>query len=249
MLSDWIRTQIEKEIFRPDEKIPSESKLGEKFGVSRITVRRALQTIEHEGLIYRVQGVGSFVSGDRVHQGLVRLTSFVEDMQLASIEASSSVIHFAEEQVPAGVAPDLELEPDEIVFRLDRLRLGNGDPVAFDRTWLPRRFGSLLSEHDLASETIYSILESHYGIPVVEGRYQITAVVATAELAKLLQIDVGSPLLLIERVSLGEKARPVYIQRRYYRTDKVVFELGLVRSDSGPDRRWPLKQFKPVFRS
>ena len=74
-ISDWLRVQIQEGVYAADAQIPSESQLTERFEVSRITVRRALQTLENEGLIYRRQGLGSFVKDTRVRQGLVRLTA------------------------------------------------------------------------------------------------------------------------------------------------------------------------------
>src|SRR5699024_8009994 len=94
-ISNRIRKQIESGSYKVDEKLPSENDLSEKFGVSRVTVRRALQTLESEQLIYRCQGLGSFVKDNRSHQSLVRLADFVEDMKRAGMEASSRVIQLA----------------------------------------------------------------------------------------------------------------------------------------------------------
>ncbi len=82
-ISDWLREQIEQDTYEVDEKLPSEKQLGDRFDVSRVTVRRALQTLENEDYIYRQQGLGSFVKERRAAQGLVRLTDFAQDMAQA----------------------------------------------------------------------------------------------------------------------------------------------------------------------
>jgi GntR family transcriptional regulator len=248
-ISDWLREQIEEDAYSVDEKLPSEKELGEKFDVSRVTVRRALQTLESEDYIYRRQGLGSFVKERRATPGLVRLTDFAQDMAQAGLEATSQVEHHAPEAPPPDVAVRLDTDADK-VMRLDRLRLGDGQPVAFDRTWLPLFYAQLLEDHDLSQQTIYGILETEYDIPVLRGRYRITATNAEAAVAGPLGMDEGEAVLLIERLSLTESDKPVYFQRRYYRSDKVAYELELARSPddrSAGEHGMPLRDFEPVF--
>lgn len=249
-LSDWLRSKIDDGTYEVDDQLPSEHQLSERFDVSRITVRRALQTIENEGLIYRRQGLGSFVRDRRARQGLVRLTDFAQDMAQSGLEASSEVLHHAQESVPPDVAPHLQLDAGATVVQLDRLRLGDGDPIAFDRTWLPLFYAQLVEDHDLAHETIYRILEQEYEIPVLRGRYRITAANAPEPVADPLGVPTGRALLLIERLSLTQGDKPVYFQRRYYRSDRVAYELELERDVSGradPSSGMPLQTFEPVF--
>jgi GntR family transcriptional regulator len=248
-ISDWLREQIDQGTYAVDQKLPSEKELGERFDVSRVTVRRALQTLESEDYIYRRQGLGSFVKEQRAAQGLVRLTDFAQDMAQAGLEAASTVEHHAPEAPPPDVA--LHLDTDEPkVMRLDRVRLGDGQPVAFDRTWLPMFYAQLLEGHDLEHETIYHVLETEYDIPVVRGHYRITAANAAPSVAEPLGVEAGAALLLIERLSLSEGEKRIYFQRRYYRSDRVAYELELARD---PERRYdagqgmPLRDFEPVF--
>ena len=248
-ISDWLRRQIDQGEYEVDEKLPSEKQLGERFDVSRVTVRRALQTLESEDYIYRRQGLGSFVKERRAAQGLVRLTDFAQDMAQAGLEASSTVKHQAPETPPAKIAVHLNTD-DQKVMRLDRLRLGDGRPVAFDQTWLPMFYAQLLEGHDLEHETIYQILETEYDIPVLRGHYRITAANADASVAAALGVGEGEALLLIERLSLTEGDKRIYFQRRYYRSDRVAYELELARD---PEQRsaeahgMPLREFEPVF--
>lgn len=249
-LSDWLRSKIEDGTYGVDDQLPSEHQLSNQFGVSRITVRRALQTVENEGLIYRRQGLGSFVRDRRTRQGLVRLTDFAQDMAQAGLEASSKVLHHAQEPASADVAAQLDVDLETTVVRLDRLRLADDAPVAFDRTWLPLFYAQLLEGHDLAHETIYRILEREYEIPVLRGRYRITAVNAAEPVATTLGLSPGQAVLLIERRSQTQGDKPVYFQRRYYRSDRVAYELELERDTSrlsDPSSGMPLQTFEPVF--
>jgi len=249
-LSDWLREQIEQGVYKPQDRLPSEHELSRRFGVSRITVRRALQTLEHEGLIYRCQGVGSFVKQpSHIQQGLVRLTDFAEDMARAGLEARSQVVHFAPEPASAEVAARLGVSEGATVVRLDRLRLGNDEPIAFDRTWLTPFYAQFLEDRDLERETIYRILEA-LDIPIVRGYYRIAAVNAEADVARLLQVPEGMALLRIDRTSCTSGNKVVYFQQRFYRSDRIVYELVLERDSRRripPEEGMPLREFEPVF--
>jgi GntR family transcriptional regulator len=248
-ISQWLRSQIEEGVFEPEEKLPSENELAKKFDVSRVTIRRALQSLESEEIIYRCQGLGSFVSDTRAPHNLVRLTDFNEDMAKAGLNASSVVHDFSVLDAPDWLIGPLQLEEGTKVMQIDRLRLADGNPVAFDSTWLPILYGQLLSKEKLKSSTIYKILEEEYDIRVIRGTYRFTAAVADAKLSSELEVAAGEPLLLIERSTFTIGNKPIYFQRRYYRTDKVMYEMTLERKQggNGSDKEMPLKEFIPVF--
>ena len=250
-ISDWLREQIEDGSLTANDQLLSENQLGEQFSVSRITVRRALQTLENEGLIYRRQGLGAFVSDQRVSQSMVRLNSFVEDMELAGLKASSHIVRFERVICTDSIATELGIERGKHVFRLDRLRLGDGSPLAFDTTWLPPFYAQLLEGHDLETDTIYRILEEEYEIPILLGRYRLDAVNADSNMANHLQVPLNKALFMIERISIGASDKAIYFQRRYYRTDRVKYQIGLARDKNSPNkkaREMPLREFAPVFK-
>lgn len=248
-VSTWIRECIAGGVFAQDDQLPSESRLVERFGVSRITIRRALQTLENEGLIYRRQGLGSFVRDQQLHQGLVRLTDFAEDMRAAGLVAESRIVHQAAEPADERIAERLGIDPGIQVMRLDRLRLGDSEPIAFDRTWLPMFFAQLLEGRDLGRETIYSVMERDYSIRVERGRFRMEAVNAPADIGQLLSVPWGRALLLIERVTYTDADRCVYFQQRFYRSDRVAYELELKRGDAAYSAAGlPIREFEPVFK-
>ncbi len=247
-VSAWLRERIESGHYGADDQLPSESRLGDRFGVSRITVRRALQTLEGEGLIYRRQGLGSFVRDQRLRQGLVRLTDFSEDMEAAGLRAGSRVESRAMEPATGRIAAALGVEEDTPVMRLDRLRLGDGEPVAFDRTWLPPFYAQLLEGRDLRRETIYRVLERDLGITMERGRFRFEAVNAPSEIGQALGVPWGRALLLVERVTYAEGGRCVYFQQRFYRSDRVAYELDLEREPGSHGEGLPIRDFETVFK-
>lgn len=250
-ISNWLRTQIDEGTFKPDDKLPSENELAKKFDVSRVTIRRALQSLENEEIIYRCQGLGSFVSENRASHNLVRLTDFNEDMTRAGLNASSIVKSFNMVTAPAWLAEQLHIDEGCKVLQIDRLRLGDDEPVAFDSTWLPVIYGQLLNEADLSDSTIYQILEKEYDIPVLKGSYRMAAVLADDFLSEELQVEINSPLFLIDRLTFTIGGKPLYYQKRYYRNDKVIYEMTLERDPDGTDNAggMPLKEFFPKFKS
>jgi len=251
-VSDWLRDRLTSGHYAAHDQLPSESELCELFGVSRITIRRALATLENEGLIYRRQGLGSFAAPPKLPQGLVRLTDFGQDMARAGLQATSRLLHRAPEDAPPAAAAALGLEVGDPVVRLDRVRLGDGEQVALDRTWLPPFYAQFLEGRDLTRETIYGVLEGACDIPVVRARYRIEATVASEADAQLLGLPEGAPLLLVERVTYTTSDRPVYYQRRYYRADRVAFDLELAREETSPapdDGAMPLREFESVYKA
>ncbi|MCC5908288.1 MAG: GntR family transcriptional regulator [Balneolaceae bacterium] len=249
-ITNWLRNQIEIGEFKPDEKLPSENDLAKKFDVSRVTIRRALQSLESESIIYRCQGLGSFVSDERTPHNLVRLTDFNEDMAKAGLKASSVVCDFITVEAPDWLSGILDIEEGTKVIRIDRLRLGDGEPVAFDSTWLPILYGQLLDKEKLDEATIYRQLEENYDIPIVRGCYRMSASIADDQLASDLKIPKKSPLLLIDRTSFTIGGKAVYYQKRFYRSDKVIYEMTLERDQNDPSStEMPLKEFIPVFKS
>jgi len=251
-ISDWLKQEIESGALTSDEKLPSENELTKKFDVSRVTVRRALQTLENEQLIYRCQGLGSFVTDQRTHQSFSILNDFTEELEGSGMKASSKLISF--EQVDISDHKDLlsylDIENKKIAVKLERVRLGDGEPIAYDITWMPIFYGQLIEGYNLEETTIFKILEDEFDIPIEKGCYRMEASMADDKLAKQLNIDAQTPLLLMNRISYTIGEKPVYYQKRYYRNDKIVFELMAERraSNTNADDELPFKEMIPVFK-
>jgi GntR family transcriptional regulator len=248
-ITDWLLNQINGGQLKPDQKLPSENELAENFDVSRVTVRRALQTLESQSIIYRCQGLGSFVKDNRPAQSLVKLTDFNEDMKNAGMSASSEVLSFEQVEVGLKLSGILGVQEGKPAFRIERLRLADNEPIAFDITWLPFIYGQLITTEKLSNNTIYNILEKDYEIPVTRGCYRMSAINADKKLAEYLKVESQAALFLIDRISYTIGNKPIYYQKRYYRSDKVLYEMRLERQegDTGSGTELPLKEFIPIF--
>lgn len=248
-ISDWVRDKIESGTWQGNEKLPSESQLSEQFDVSRVTVRRALQTLENEQVIYRCQGLGSFVKDQRSHHPIMEMRDFMEEMEEAGLEGSSRVIRFEQVNPDEEICRILELEPGKKVTRLDRVRLANGEPVAFDMTWLPVFYGQLLADSDLEHTTIFRVLEDEYEIPVLRGCYRLEADNAGEYIGEHLGVSAEKPLMLINRISYTIGEKPVYFQKRFYLSDRVTYQVQVERNseESSVGEGLPFNEFRPMF--
>lgn len=251
-ISEWLRSRISEGHYEADEKLPSENELCDKFEVSRVTIRRALQTLENEDLIYRCQGLGSFVTDHRSHHSFSMLNDFSEELAESGMKASSKLLSFTQKDIADqhGILSALEMENKSLAVEIERIRLGDGRPLAYDITWLPIFYGQLIEDYDLRHQTIFNILEEEFEIPIERGCYRIEATLANKKLATHLQINIHAPILLITRVSYTVGDKPVYYQQRYYRNDKIVFEMMADRTSSSAqqDKSITLKEFIPVFK-
>ena len=251
-ISDWLKQEIDSGALAADEKLPSENELAQKFDVSRVTVRRALQTLENEQLIYRCQGLGSFVTDQRTHQSFSILNDFTEELAGSGMKASSKLLSFGHENIEgrSDLLSYLDIESKKVAVKIERIRLGDGEPIAYDVTWMPLFYGQLIEGYDLEQTTIFKILEEEFDIPVERGCYRIEATMANDMLAQHLNVEPNTPLLQINRISYTIGEKPIYFQKRYYRNDKMVFELMAERPSTNRDNEenLPFKEFTPVFR-
>ncbi len=251
-ISNRLREAILEKEYAPDQKLPSEHALSRQFETSRITVRHALETLVNEGLIYKKQGLGSFVRSREVSEPLIHLHDFMEEIARAGYKATSKVLSFKRTKPPRDITDILGLKPDSAVVQMDRVRMGDGQPLAFDRTWFPLQYGKLLITKDLEHKTIYKILEEEFGIPILSGRYQIKAANAGKDLAQHLDVAPNTALLLVDRISCTSGQKKVYYQQRYIRPDKMAYQLFLERPEHAnhtisEDGTTSLKEFIPVF--
>lgn len=214
---------------RPGDQIPTEAELIAQFGVSRTTVRRALQDIENAGLIRRHAGRGTFVTIPRLNQELRRVTGFVEDMEQHGLRASARLVAAEIVQATEAIAEALHLSISAEVTHIERVRLGNGQPISLDVSYLPREVGDVVMQHDLTTDPIYSILEDGMGTPLAYADYAIEATVADERLAALLECSAGRPVLDIERTTYGDSDRPLMYEHLYYRADRIRYRLRLPR--------------------
>ena len=227
----WVRRQLQDLVatmLRPGDALLGERQLEEQFGVSRITVRRAISDLVQDGALVRIKGKGTFVSHGLVRSTL-HLASFNEDMRAAGFEPSTRVINASTAEPPAAAAAEhLGLAAGEAAYQVRRLRLANGAPVSVDESWLPPGpLPGLLSE-DLTG-SLYRVLAAS-GHPVQHVEQTVEAAAAPEEIAALLDIEPGAPVLLFRRRSFTGKddpGTPIEYAVSTYRSDRYQVSMRL----------------------
>ena len=232
-LKERIWEMVEQGQLKPGDQLPSERELCERYNISRMTCRQALSDLVNEGLLYRMQGRGTFVASPKVTQGLLGLTGFTEDMLSRGLIPETRVLSV--EVVPASnkVAAFLELAIGERVVRLVRLRLASGQPMCLEQCHLPENLAPGLEKRRDLSGSLYKILSAHYGLHMVKAHETLEAVAAREREAEALEVATGSPLLLLERVTRGADGRAMEYVRSFYRGDRYRFQTELVRHEGG----------------
>ncbi len=236
-LKEILRSWITLGKFDTGGQFPPERELVEKYAVSRMTVRRALSELVNEGLLVREQGRGSFVVRPRVQEQLRRLTSFTEDMKLRGVSTDSKIIDFRVVTDDA-VAGKMEIPADERLFRLQRIRLVKGEPIALQTAFIRQRFCPDLLEKGLIQGSLYKTLEEGYGLRLGRAVQTIEAKLADTYEGEMLGINLSQPVLGLERLTFLQNGQPIEYVRSTYRGDRYRFTVELQRqkSENGGDR-------------
>lgn len=221
-LYEILRNNIVRGEWKPGDVLPSESELIERYQVSRITVRQALEALVNDGLIYRQRGRGTFVAHPTVEQGLSRIISFTDDMRQRGFQPGTEVLSFGLTPAPQDIAEKLQIDPGEELACVERLRLADGEPMSVEQSHLVHRNCPGVLKHDYARKPLCEILDKDYGIRWARAEQVIRAIPAPRELAKKLSIPPNSALLSIERVSYSQQNLPVEFLRVYHRGDRYA---------------------------
>ncbi len=212
------RNLVERGVLRSGEALPSERDLSTVTGLSRVTMRRAVETLLREGVLSRRHGSGTYVA-KRIEQPLSVLAGFSEDMKSrgnrpGSVWISKVVTHPSPKEAMA-----LGVGPGEQVLRLLRVRTADEEPLAIETAVVP---ASVLPSTDLIATSLYSAL-SDQGYRPAYGVQRLHAALATREEAELLMIPIGSAILRIERRAFLANGRPVEFTLSAYRGDRYDF--------------------------
>jgi GntR family transcriptional regulator len=213
-----LREAIDRRILESNDALPPERDLAEEFGVSRITVRKAIDGLVSEGLLVRRQGSGTFVRG-RVEKNFSLLTSFSEDMRARGRNPRSEWLKRASGTVTPEESLTLRSSPGTPVYRFNRLRFADDAPMSVEYATI---VAACLPSPDAVESSLYEALERAGNRPV-RALQRLRAVLLTREQAELLRAKPGDAGLLVERVGFLPDGRAVEFSQSYYRGDTYDF--------------------------
>ena len=228
-IKDALKQRILDGDYSAHERLPSESELMKMFGVSRITVRQSLRDLHSDGLVFSVQGKGTFVSKPKAVQDVQRLQGFGEAMAPQGYDTSTRVL-FADYSRPTqDIADGLKINQNQRVFEVKRIRYLNREPISVDHSFFPAKIGEKLQHLDLAQD-IFPMLENELGESLGYADLKIEAIAANDDLQDCLNVDIHSPCLRINRSVFTPQGIPIDFEYLTYRGDSFQYQLRVDRN-------------------
>ena len=238
-VADELRQRIRAGAYRRGSAIPSETALVAEFGVSAITVRRAVRELMFEGLLHGKQGLGVFVSDTRK---IVRAlaadarVSIGDEIRRAGLTPGLRELNWTRMAAPKPIAAQLRVRPGTVVYQHDKLVLADGEPVIIDSVYLPRATAERL-RHRLSQEFLFKLL-GDLGIPVGHAEFRFEGVAASQLQADLLNLSLNFPILMTNYVVFDRAGAPIVAGTTASRSDRVAFDV-FTQPDERPAARDP----------
>jgi GntR family transcriptional regulator len=212
-------------------QLPSENELSSIQGITRATVRRALDVLEQDGWIFRQKGVGSFAAVRRVEHELTQLISTTEDMCKRGWSLTTRLISLEKIRAPAKIARALELPEGALCYKLCRLRIVDGEPISLQMPYLPVSLCPNLEESDL-TRSLWRLLETRYGLSLWTGREILRARCSLPHEEELLRVPTCTALMQMERVTYAVSGAAVEYLEAVWRGDRYDFTVSLSRTQA-----------------
>lgn len=227
-----LQKQIELNILPVGSELPSENELIDTYNVSRITVRRAIDELEREGLIYKQQGRRGCVRNKKKSQELNNVLSYTEEILRQGMKPSRKITSLDLRLCNSREAITLELDKADAVFNLERIIKADGTPLCYTTTSLPYKLFRDIENYDFETTSLYDTLEKDYNVEITRSVANLRAVLAKKEIAKYLKIEENSPLLFTDATTYGTingQEVPIEQFTSYYRTDIIEYKLAQQR--------------------
>ena len=225
-----LRNKLELEELPVNSRIPSENELSKIYSISRMTVRSVLDRLTYEGLLYRVQGKGTFVAEPKIISGPLVRYGLREQLEQQGYETNTKMISFEKIAAFTKAAKALNVARETEIFVVKRLRYVKEEPLSFHISYVPVQYFPELEKQDLEHNQMCNVIENIYSFPILHRIETLEAITATSEEAWLLSSHQKSPLLLLENFVYTEGELPLEYSRIVFRGDKIKIKLEYKRS-------------------
>jgi GntR family transcriptional regulator len=227
-IARWLETQIGSGIFEVGDRLPSERRIAEELGASRMTARQALKFLERRGLVETRVGLGAFVAQPRIEKQLRTLSGFTEEMRKAGRQVSSIVLDAGAGAADQETAAALGIPENAPVHRLVRVRLVDSAPAAIERTEIPVTIApGLLEKSDFSRDSLYRVLREEYGLVPSEAEESVFADIPDPATATALDLSPAGPVLRFTRLTFDRGGHPFEYVRSAYRGDCFTMRVRL----------------------
>ncbi|WP_123055064.1 GntR family transcriptional regulator [Clostridium sp. JN-1] len=227
-IKEILQEMIENEELKPGEAVPTERELCEIQGVSRMTVNKAIMSLVNEGLLYREQGRGTFVSKPKQNQQIPALKGFTEEMREKGLNTKTKILYFSIKEVTKQIKAVLCMpENENKVIEVYRLRKSEGEPVAIETVWIPYNLCSDMTQDMIEGKSLYGIFREKYGYYPKEAKQIIEPIMLNEYEGGLLNQQNNSLALMFRRTTYLENEVPIEYTKAIYRSDIYKYEIVL----------------------
>lgn len=226
-VADALHRQIADGELGSHDRLESEREIAERFGLSRMTARQAVELLVRRGVVYRRPGSGTYVSPPRVVHSLERLAGFSEQMRLQGIRPGGRVLEMRSAEPDAAVRRALALGGGDAAWMVRRLRYGDDEPLLLETFWVPRALCPELAADELAEQSLYAVMRSRYAIEPESAETSLEPGALYPADARHLAARPGSPAILVVRTTRDGRGRAIEFARDLYRGDRARFALTL----------------------
>lgn len=223
-LKEEILLQIEQEILKGGDKLPSENELCAIYKVGRNTVRAAVKELTEEGFLIKKQGKGTFVQHKKIGENITSNMSFSSVCMNNNMVPSNKLITVALQQAAPEDTAQLRLTEGDKIIYLARVLYANGKPVIYDRLFIHPKYSSIITEN-LENTSFYSTLTKKFGVIPTRSHKIIELAKATDEEANYLGIKKGEPVLLMNETVYDEKDEPIHRTKQIILGDRFKYEV------------------------
>lgn len=231
-LEDQVLEAIRDGLLLPGDPLPPERELSVALGISRMTVRYALNKLKAQGHLESQAGKGWCVSPSKIEQTLTQLTGLSADMRARGLTVKSEVIEFRKVDASGKQAEDLGLL-GESVYLLRRLRWVSGEPLALEKAYIPERVCPGLERFDFAQDSLYRVMQQEYDLTLARAVQVVEASTPNSHEASLLRIDLGIPVLRSTRAVYNPENHVLEFGSAAYRGDRYKYQLHLLGGAQG----------------
>ncbi len=223
-LEDIIKGNIASGKWGPDFKVPSEADFAKMYGISRITIRSACNHLVNEGVLYRVSGKGTYVSNTKIKTKSLAYMGFREQLEEMGYETKTKIIEKRKIKADFHLSKVLSVSEGSNILFIKRLRFLKGEAISLHYSYVPYKRCEGLEKYDLEKNQLCDILESEYSVKQTKVIETLQALGVNSEDAKLLDVEEGFPILLIEDVMYEQNEVAYEYSKVYFRADRVKLE-------------------------
>ena len=234
-----LRDDIVNSTYQPGQSLPGEHKLAKSYSVSRVTVRRALESLCDDGLVEKQASVGTVVcqSQNKDNRVAMDFTTLMPQLAEMGRNTTAQLLSFTYDQAPEHVSGAMGLASDDRVQIATRVRSANAQPFSYLTTYVPESIACNYSEQDLATTPLFELLERS-GVEIDNAHQSVSAALASPAIAEALNVSIGSALISVQRVVCDSNGQGVEFLSARYRPDIFRLDMQLARVKDGTTRYW-----------